>query len=679
MPLTTVELHIRRLPDASLAADATLTSATSAASSQLATGVPVTLDTTALLSLSGDPAAYGREMSQQLFAAPALRDAWLKARAYAAAGSDLQLRLRLDPAADDLHALRWETLRDPESDQPIALHERVRLVRFLNSADLTPVVIPPRPALRALVVVANPRDLGTFSLAEVDVEGEVARARAALGDIPATILGDTAGAAGRATLASITAQLRQAPPIVILVAHGTLRDGQPVLWLEREDGVADPVPGADFIAAVERLAARPLLLVLASCRSAGGGYGDTLSGLGPSLARAGVPAVLGFQGDVAMGTVKALLPALISELRRDGQIDRALAAARAALGEARPWWQAVLWLRVREGWLWEEAPPLDPRLADRERQLHAIVRSHSDLIGVKLARFVGREAELAEIEQRIAELHTIGGYLIIQGRAGQGKSSVLAAFVASTFLAHAQQPVPDAWDSQRIADLERTVGPEQFAHHFIPYEPGRDYQVNLLRDLNARLARRGLSLRPRCEGGCMSSEQQAGAMGVAEAIRRKRAVRAYTSEPVPEDVIMAILNAGRRAQSSKNSQPWTFILVTEREQLARVAGAGNYAAHMPGSAFTVVLVAAPGSDFDLGQAAANMQLAATAAGVGSCVTFLHHQELAHQVLGVPADLSCQWAITFGYPAEAERPLKPGGRRPLEEVVRRERYEGSRSA
>jgi nitroreductase len=171
----------------------------------------------------------------------------------------------------------------------------------------------------------------------------------------------------------------------------------------------------------------------------------------------------------------------------------------------------------------------------------------------------------------------------------------------------------------------------------------------------------------------MSSEQQSGAMSVAEAIRRKRAVRAYAAEPVPEETMMAILNAGRRAQSSKNTQPWTFILVTEREQLARLATAGTYAAHMPGSAFTVVLVGAAGSEFDLGQAAANMQLAATALGVGSCVTTLHDQQRAHEVLGVPDDQSCRWSITFGYPAEEPRPLKAGGRRPIEEVVRRERY------
>jgi nitroreductase len=172
----------------------------------------------------------------------------------------------------------------------------------------------------------------------------------------------------------------------------------------------------------------------------------------------------------------------------------------------------------------------------------------------------------------------------------------------------------------------------------------------------------------------MSNEQQAGTMSVAEAIRRKRAVRNYTPEPVPDEVIKDILNAGRRAQSSKNTQPWTFVLVTEREQLARLVTAGSYAAHMPGSAFTVVLVAEAGTEFDLGQAAANMQLAATAHGVGSCVTTLHDQERASEVLGVPAELNCRWAITFGYPAEAERPLKPGGRRPLVELVRRERYQ-----
>jgi len=170
-----------------------------------------------------------------------------------------------------------------------------------------------------------------------------------------------------------------------------------------------------------------------------------------------------------------------------------------------------------------------------------------------------------------------------------------------------------------------------------------------------------------------NTEEPTGNLSVAAAIRAKRAVRSYRAEPVPGEIISAIVNAGRRAQSSKNDQPWIFVVVTEREQLQRLSTAGNYAKHMPASAFTVVLVAPAGYEFDLGQAAAYMQLAAIALGVGSCVTTLHDGEAARSILGVPSDLTCRWAITFGYPAEAPAPLKAGGRRPLEEVVRYQRY------
>jgi len=104
-----------------------------------------------------------------------------------------------------------------------------------------------------------------------------------------------------------------------------------------------------------------------------------------------------------------------------------------------------------------------------------------------------------------------------------------------------------------------------------------------------------------------------------------------------------------------------------------LSSAGTYAAHMPSAAFTVVLVAPASYAFDLGQAAANMQLAAVEHGVGSCVTTLQDSEAAHSILGVPPELDCRWSITFGYPAQAPAPLKAGGRRTLEDLVRYERY------
>src|SRR5262245_56393237 len=93
------------------------------------------------------------------------------------------------------------------------------------------------------------------------------------------------------------------------------------------------------------------------------------------------------------------------------------------------------------------------------------------------------------------------------------------------------------------------------------------------------------------KGDVMSTGEQTNGMSLAEAIRRKHAVRTYTTEPVPAAVIDVILNAGRRAQSSKNTQPWTFILVTDREQLRHLSTAGTYAAQLLNAAFAVVLVA----------------------------------------------------------------------------------------
>ncbi|RRR65926.1 MAG: CHAT domain-containing protein, partial [Candidatus Viridilinea halotolerans] len=486
MPHTTLEFIIRRGNDAQLVADATLTSTASVASVRLTDAAPVVLDRIALCALALDPLAYGRQLGAQLFAAPTLRAAWLTARAYAATGT-LQLRLCLPQDSAELHALRWECLCDPEDDQPFALHERMRLVRTIPSGDLTPVTLPSRPQLQALVAIANPSNLAAYGMAEVDVDGEAARIREALGSIPTVFLGDHSAAQGRATLTNVISQLRQTPTLVFLVAHGTISDGGPYLCLETEDGQVDWIEGAELTNAIARLTTRPQLIVVASCRSAGSGYDETLNALGPALASIGVPAVLGFQGDVALSTVRRLLPTLISELQRDGQLDRALAAARTALAPQGTWWQAVVWLRT-DGRLWDTNTH-DPRTQER-LHLQALVRSHSDLIGAKLARFVGRAAEIVDIDAQIAALSPSGGYLIVQGRAGQGKSSILAAIIARDLRAQMEQPAPAPHDSQAFGNLERTVGVEWVPHHFIPYEPGREYQVNLLRDLNARLCLR---------------------------------------------------------------------------------------------------------------------------------------------------------------------------------------------
>lgn len=162
---------------------------------------------------------------------------------------------------------------------------------------------------------------------------------------------------------------------------------------------------------------------------------------------------------------------------------------------------------------------------------------------------------------------------------------------------------------------------------------------------------------------------------VTDAIRSLRAVRRYEDRAVPPDVLARILDAGRRAQSSKNDQPWHFVLVTDRDTLRALSTTGRYAGHVADAAAFVALAALePGHDFDLGQAAAFMELAALEAGVGSCVIAIWEPERAAPMLDLPAGAAFDLGLALGYPlAEPPRPPKSGGRRPLADVVHHDRF------
>lgn len=166
-------------------------------------------------------------------------------------------------------------------------------------------------------------------------------------------------------------------------------------------------------------------------------------------------------------------------------------------------------------------------------------------------------------------------------------------------------------------------------------------------------------------------------MNVAEAVRTRRAVRLFTDQPVPEDVIHTILDAGRRSQSSKNTQPWQFIVVRNRETLQSLSKMGDYAGHLAGAAFAVLLIGKEDTRsiaFDIGQAAALLQLAAWEQGVGACIASIYRPDEAKALLGIPAEMTAYYALSFGYPAPEHKPAKMGGRKPMDDVVRWEKWE-----
>jgi len=316
------------------------------------------IDFQSLMEFEGEDAEYGRQLSAALFASPKLREEFGRFRGVAE-GRELKLRLRLlvGPSAPELHNLRWETLADPaDPNLKLATNQNIVFSRYLSSGDARPLKMRPKSKLRAVVAVANPHDLDRFGLATVDVDGELNRARQALGDIPITVLAKEKPA----TLNSIAEAIREECDIFYLVCHGALVGGEPRLWLEdqKEDGSTDPVAGADLILRLKELATLPRLIVLASCQSAGTGAQSqndrdrALIALGPRLADAGVPAVLAMHGQIEMETVEKFMPTFFRELQKDGAIDRATAIARSEIQTRFDWWMPVLFMRLRGGRIW---------------------------------------------------------------------------------------------------------------------------------------------------------------------------------------------------------------------------------------------------------------------------------------------------------------------------------------
>jgi CHAT domain/SIR2-like domain len=364
------------------------------------------IDPKALDQLIDDDEAYGRALGQALLAGP-VGDAYRLAIAAAQSqGVTLRVRLFVGPSATVLHGLRWETMRDPRDGSPLLTDENIVFSRYLSSLDWRPVGLHPKGGLRALVVVAGPADVDTFdvgrALAPVAVDDEAQRARDGLSSLPVRML----AGGGEATEERLFAELRDGCDILYLVCHGYLAGDEPILLLETEDGQAAQVRGSVLVDRIQELARIPRLVVLASCQSAGSGDdpgtddGGVLSALGPRLAEAGVPAVLAMQGDISMATVSRFMPTFFRELQRDGQIDRAMAAARGAVRERHDWWAPTLFMRLRSGRIWYV--PGFGRPGDRFEKFPALVneirkRKCTPILGPGLSdQLLGSRQEIAQ-------------------------------------------------------------------------------------------------------------------------------------------------------------------------------------------------------------------------------------------------------------------------------------------
>ena len=164
------------------------------------------------------------------------------------------------------------------------------------------------------------------------------------------------------------------------------------------------------------------------------------------------------------------------------------------------------------------------------------------------------------------------------------------------------------------------------------------------------------------------------------AVASKRDVRAYDGAPVPEEIALRILDAGRLAGSARNRQPLRFVVV-EGEAVAAVARCVYVAHNVASAGLVVVLVVTPGGnlvDFDAGRAAQSMMLSGWADGIASCPNGIADAPGLERVLGLAPPERAVVVLTFGAPAVARDPARRSAERwseraprpPLEQVVRR---------
>jgi nitroreductase len=164
-------------------------------------------------------------------------------------------------------------------------------------------------------------------------------------------------------------------------------------------------------------------------------------------------------------------------------------------------------------------------------------------------------------------------------------------------------------------------------------------------------------------------------MDTLEAILTRRSVRAFTPEPVPEEMVRDVLQAGVAAPSGGNVQAWGFVLIRSPE---RLAGLRSLAPGIIGEPAVVIAVCLDGGRaarlggaggerlawLDIGLAIENLLLAAHNLGLGACPVGSFHRQAVAAFLGLPPEVQLVVLLALGYPRI--KPTPPG-RRPMPEV------------
>lgn len=180
---------------------------------------------------------------------------------------------------------------------------------------------------------------------------------------------------------------------------------------------------------------------------------------------------------------------------------------------------------------------------------------------------------------------------------------------------------------------------------------------------------------------------QASAGNTNDVMRHVRQARQYKPDPVPQSAIDELLEVARWTGSSRNTQPWHFIVIDDKDQLKALSELRppiNWVADAP---LAIAIVLDGESDiseaYDEGRVTERLMIAAHALGLGGGVAWFgdaSQQAKAKEILGIPEDRTARSVVTIGQPTSIKDP-RPGratsGRKPLAEIVSYNRMGSSR--
>jgi len=173
------------------------------------------------------------------------------------------------------------------------------------------------------------------------------------------------------------------------------------------------------------------------------------------------------------------------------------------------------------------------------------------------------------------------------------------------------------------------------------------------------------------------------APAVVEEIRKVRQARLFEPKPVPEDVVDQLLEVARWTGSARNTQPWHFVVVTDKEQLRQIGEIRDMINWVSDAPLAIALVfdgKSPATEgVDEGRVTERLLIAARLLGLGGGTAwFLDDKQKARgaEILGIPSDKTCRSVVVIGYPTTLKdhRPnANTPGRKPLEDVVSYGKY------